>query len=141
MMKFLKRTGSALLVILIAIQFFPADKNNPPERSAPAAPAEVQVLLRRACFDCHSNETVWPWYSQIAPASLLIARDVQKGRKEVNFSIWEKYDEKRKARKLKEIARQVEKGDMPLFYYVLLHPDAKLSPGERDLIVKWAKQR
>ena len=140
MMKFLKVTGLALLVILIAIQFIPVDKNNPPERSAAAAPAEVQVLLRRACFDCHSNETVWPWYSQIAPASLLIARDVKNGRKEVNFSTWETFDEKRKARKLKEIAKEVEKGDMPPFYYLPLHPDAKLSPAERDVIVNWAKQ-
>jgi heme-binding protein len=140
MMKFLRLTGLALLVILIAVQFIPVDKNNPPERSTAAAPAEVQVLLRRACFDCHSNETVWPWYSQIAPASLLIARDVKNGRKEVNFSTWETFDEKRKARKLKEIAKEVEKGDMPPFYYLPLHPDAKLSPAERDVIVNWAKQ-
>ena len=140
MKKFLKRTGLALIIILIVSQFFPVDQTNPPARGAAAAPAEVQALLRRACFDCHSNETVWPWYSQIAPASLLIARDVKEGRKEVNFSTWEKYDEKRKARKLKEIAKEVEKGDMPLFYYLPLHPEAKLSPAERKLIVKWATQ-
>jgi cytochrome c551/c552 len=135
-----KRLGLALIVILIGIQFIPADKSNPPEHGAAAAPGEVQALLRRACFDCHSNETVWPWYSQIAPGSLLIARDVKNGRKEVNFSTWEKYDEKRKARKLKEIAKQVEKGGMPLFYYLPLHPEAKLSPAERELIINWAKQ-
>jgi hypothetical protein len=71
---------------------------------------------------------------------LLIARDVRKGRKEVNFSTWEKYDEKHKARKLKEIAKEVEKGGMPLFYYSPLHPDAKLTPAERGAIVNWAKQ-
>ena len=140
MRKFFKRAGLALVVILIATQFIPVDKSNPPERGAAAAPAEVQALLRRACFDCHSNETVWPWYSQIAPGSLLIARDVKNGRKEVNFSNWEKYDEKRKARKLKEIAKQVEKGGMPLFYYLPLHLEAKLSPAERELIINWAKQ-
>jgi cytochrome c551/c552 len=140
MKTFLKRTGLAVIVILIAIQLIPVDKSNPPQRGAAAAPAEVQTLLRRACFDCHSNETVWPWYSQIAPVSLLIAQDVKKGRREVNFSIWEAYDERRKARKLKEIAKQVEKGGMPLFYYLPLHPDAKLSPAERDQIVQWAKQ-
>jgi len=140
MKQFFKRLGLALIVIVIGIQLIPVDKSSPPERGAAAAPADVQTLLRRACFDCHSNETVWPWYSQIAPASLLIARDVKKGRKEVNFSTWEKYDDKRKARKLKEIAKQVEKGGMPLFYYLPLHPDAKLSPAERDQIVQWAKQ-
>ncbi len=140
MKQFFKRLGLALIVIVIGIQLIPVDKSNPPERGAAAAPADVQTLLRRACFDCHSNETVWPWYSQIAPGSLLIARDVKNGRKEVNFSTWEKYDEKRKARKLKEIAKQVEKGGMPLFYYLPLHPEAKLSPAERELIVNWAKQ-
>jgi hypothetical protein len=140
MKKLLGRVGLIVIVILMMIQFIRVDKSNPPARSAGAAPAQVQVLLRRACFDCHSHETVWPWYSQIAPASLLIARDVKKGRKEVNFSIWDKYDEQRKARKLKEIAKQVEKGNMPLFYYLPLHPDAKLSPAERELIITWAKQ-
>ena len=140
MKKFFKRAGLSLTVTLITIQFIPVDKSNPPERGAAAAPAEAQTLLRRACFDCHSNETVWPWYSQFAPASLLIAKDVRKGRKEVNFSAWDNYDDRRKARKLKEIAKQVENGGMPLFYYLPLHPGAKLSPAERDLIVKWAKQ-
>ena len=122
------------------VQFIPVDKTNPPAGSANVAPLEVQMLLRRACFDCHSNETIWPWYSQVAPASLLIARDVKKGRKEVNFSSWEKYNQGLKARKLKEIAKEVEKGGMPPFYYLPLHPDAKLSPAERELIVNWAKQ-
>ena len=140
MKQFFKRLGLALIVIVIGIQLIPVDQSSPPERGAAAAPADVQTLLRRACFDCHSNETVWPWYAQIAPASLLIARDVKKGRKEVNFSTWEKYDDKRKARKLKEIAKQVEKGGMPLYYYLPFHPDAKLSPAERELIVNWAKQ-
>jgi Haem-binding domain len=139
MKKFLKRASLALIVILIGVQFIPIEKTNPPERGDPPGPAEVQALLRRACFDCHSNETKWPWYAQIAPASLLIAQDVKEGRKEVNFSIWEKFDEKRKAKKLKEIAKEVGEGDMPLFYYLPLHPDAKLSPAERELIVKWAK--
>jgi len=69
----------------------------------------------------------------------MIAQDVKKGRKEVNFSTWENYDAKRKARKLKEIAKEVEQGGMPLFYYLPLHPDAKLSPAERARIVKWAQ--
>jgi hypothetical protein len=135
-----KRIGIGLIVLVIALQFFPVERTNPPERSEPPGPPELQALLRRSCFDCHSNETAWPWYAKIAPISLLIARDVKNGRKEVNFSTWEKLDETRKARKLKEIAKEVGEGDMPLFYYVPLHPDAKLTPAERELIVKWAKQ-
>lgn len=140
MKKWLKRVGIGLFLILIGLQFVPVDRANPPEHDQLAVPAEVQAILRRACYDCHSNETNWPWYSQIAPASLLLANDVKEGRREVNFSTWEKYDQRRKSRKLKEIANQVEKGDMPLWYYLPLHPDAKLSPADRELILKWAKQ-
>jgi hypothetical protein len=146
MKRWLKRAGIGLIVITVVLQLIPIERTNPSERGEPSGPPEVQALLRRACYDCHSNETNWPWYSKIAPASLLIARDVQKGRKEVNFSTWEKYDDRRKARKLKEIAKEVEKGDMPLPYYLPLHPHylplhphAKLLAEERELIVKWAK--
>ncbi|HWH79718.1 MAG TPA: heme-binding domain-containing protein [Candidatus Binatus sp.] len=140
MKKWFKRIAIGLVVLIIALQFYPIDRSNPSERSEPPGPPEVKALLRRSCFDCHSNETIWPWYARFAPVSLLIARDVQNGRKEVNFSTWEKLDEKRKARKLKDIAKEVGDGDMPLFYYLPLHPDAKLSAAERELIVKWAKQ-
>jgi hypothetical protein len=140
MKKWLKRIGIGLIVVIVALQFFPIERTNPPERGEPPGPPEVQALLRRSCFDCHSHETQWPWYTQIAPASLLIARDVKEGRKEVNFSLWGKYNESRKSKKLKEIAKEVGEGDMPLFYYLPLHPDAKLSAAERELIVKWAKQ-
>jgi hypothetical protein len=137
----LKHVGIAVIVILLALQFVPVEKINPPDHGEAGAPAEVRALLRRACFDCHSNETVWPWYASVAPISLLIARDVNKGRREVNFSIWNQYDDKRKARKRREIAKEVEKGSMPLRYYLALHHDAKLTAAERDLIVKWAKAR
>lgn len=131
-----------IVVILLGVmQFVPVDLSNPPERGELAASAPVQAALRRACYDCHSNETVWPWYARIAPASFLVARDVKEGRREVNFSTWEKYDEKRRARKLREIAKEVQNGSMPPGYYVPLHPEAKLSATDRDLIVKWAQQK
>ena len=139
MKKWLKRIALGILAMLIVAQFIPVERTNPPERSQPGAPAEVQAILRRSCYDCHSNETIWPWYSRIAPASLLMAHDVKEGRGEVNFSTWEKYDERRKTRKLKEIVDQVEKSEMPLWYYLPLHPEAKLSAAERDLIIQWAK--
>ncbi|HMA79693.1 MAG TPA: heme-binding domain-containing protein, partial [Candidatus Binatia bacterium] len=90
MKKWFKRVGIGLFLILIGLQFVPVDRANPPEHDQLAVPAEVQAILRRACYDCHSNETNWPWYSQIAPASLLLANDVKEGRREVNFSTWEK---------------------------------------------------
>ena len=140
MKKWLKRFGMGFVLILIGLQFVPVDRTNPLEHGQPAAPAEIQAILRRACYDCHSNETIWPWYSHIAPASLLLARDVKEGRREVNFSTWEKYDTRRKTRKLKEITDELKKGEMPPWYYLPLHPEAKLSAAERELIVKWAKQ-
>jgi Haem-binding domain len=138
--KWLKRLGAGLIIFLIVLQFVPAERINPPEHGEFTAPADVQTILRRACYDCHSNETNWPWYSEIAPASLLMARDVKEGRREVNFSLWAKYDERRRTRKVKEIANEVDKGDMPPWYYVPLHPDAKLSAADRQLIITWATQ-
>jgi hypothetical protein len=122
------------------LQFIPVDRTNPLEHGQPTAPTEVLTILQRACYDCHSNETEWPWYSKIAPASFLISSDVKNGRKEVNFSVWQRYDAPRKLRKLREIAKEVEKGTMPQPYYLLLHPESKLSARDRELVVKWAKQ-
>ena len=140
MTKWLKRLGIGCIAVVIVLQFVPVARVNPTERGQPAAASQVQALLQRACYDCHSNETRWPWYSQVAPVSFLIARDVTDGRRELNFSLWNQYNERRKSRKLKEIAEQVEKGKMPQWYYVPFHPEAQLSPAERDLILSWAKQ-
>jgi hypothetical protein len=140
MAKWMKKFAVGLIAVLIVVQFVPVARVNPTERGQPAAPSEVQALLQRACYDCHSNETQWPWYSSVAPLSFLIARDVTEGRKELNFSLWNGYNERRKGRKLKEIAEQVEKSKMPQWYYVSLHPDAKLSPADRELIIKWARR-
>jgi len=96
--------------------------------------------MRRSCNDCHSNETEWPWYARIAPVSFLVARDVKDCRKKLNLSIWDSYDELRKTRKKREIAKEVGRGEMPPWYYVPLHPEAKLSAAERALIIKWARQ-
>ena len=140
MKQWLKRAGLAVVILLVGIQFVPITRTNPSERGKAPEPREVQALLQRACYDCHSNETRWPWYSYIAPVSFLIARDVREGRRELNFSVWSQYTASRKARKLKEIVEQVEKRTMPQWYYVLIHAEAKLSDGEREAIIKWAKQ-
>jgi len=124
---------------LVVIQFVPVERVNPPVEGAVQVPAELKAVLARSCYDCHSNETVWPWYSRMAPVSWLIAEDVKKGRVELNFSVWDQYNDRRKARKLKEIVEQVEGNKMPQWYYVALHPDAKLSASDKVVILKWAK--
>jgi hypothetical protein len=140
-MRWTKKIFIILVIGLLAMQFIPVERSNPLDRGQPAAPPEVETILRRACYDCHSNETRWPWYSRIAPLSFLLVRDVKEGRRELNFSIWNRYEQRRKARKLKEIVKEVEQGDMPPWYYIPVHPDAKLSQGHREAIMKWAKQQ
>ena len=139
MKKWLKWLGVMLIFALVIIQFVPIERSNPAEQGKAPAPAEVQVLLQRACYDCHSNETRWPWYSHVAPISFLLSHDVKEGRHEVNFSVWDQYNEQRKTRKRKEIVEQVQSGEMPQWYYILLHPAAKLSEAERQAIIGWAK--
>jgi hypothetical protein len=140
MKKWIVRIGGALVAALAAIQLVPVERTNPQVESDAPVAAELKTVLKRSCYDCHSNETVWPWYSRVAPVSWLVANDVKEGRKEVNFSVWNQYGDNRKARKLKEVVEQVEGGKMPQWYYVFLHPEAKLSANEKELIVRWARR-
>ena len=123
-----------IVLLLIGIQLVPYghDHTNPPVQSEPSwsSPA-VRDLAVRACFDCHSNQTVWPWYSNIAPVSWLIQRDVDQGRRRLNFSEWST-----RQRDARDAARQVQRGEMPQWYYVMIHPAAKLSPDEVQTLVQ-----
>lgn len=141
MKTWIARVGTILLVAPIAIQFVPIERTNPPVESDVPAPDELKAVLRRSCYDCHSNEARWPWYSRIAPISWLIANDVKEGRREVNFSVWNQFTGSRRARKFKEIVEQVEQNKMPQWYYVVMHPEAKLSGSDKEMIINWAKQR
>jgi hypothetical protein len=132
-----RRLGLALAVAVVAIQLVPVDRSNPPERGAPDAPEDVLATLRRACYDCHSNETVWPWYSRVAPVSWLVAHDVEEGRKHLDFSRWETLPAPRRAHKLEEIEEVLREGEMPLGKYKLLHPEARLRAEDVRRIVDW----
>jgi len=126
-------------LLLLGIQFVPVPRENPPVAAAITPPDEVQVLLEGSCFDCHSNQTVWPWYSRVAPVSWLIYRDVKKGRSELNFSEWGAYTDRRRDHKLEELEEKVGEGEMPLKFYLPLHPEAQLSEAERQTLIDWAK--
>lgn len=102
-------------------------------------PADVDAILKRACNDCHSYETQWPWYSQVAPVSWLVINDVNDGRRHLNFSEWGTYDAKKADHKLDEIEEEVEQGKMPIPMYVSMHPEAKLSDEDKRTIHDWAK--
>ena len=141
------RRGTAILVgvvatALVAIQLVHVDRANPAVRSDLVAPQEIKSLIRRACFDCHSNETQWLWYSHVAPFSWVIARDVRAGRRRLNFSEWADYasDPETKNHKLREVVQSIAGGDMAPWYYRVLHSGARLRQDERQLIIRWASQ-
>lgn len=128
-----RRAGIAVIVLLVALQFIPIgrEQSNPPVSAEPIwdTPA-TRALAKRACFDCHSNETEWPWYSHVAPVSWLVQDDVREARSKLNFSEWN-----RPQKDADEAAEQVQKGKMPLWFYVPLHPQAKLSAAEKSALI------
>lgn len=100
---------------------------------------DVSILIKKSCYNCHSNETEYPWYSHVAPASWLVAYDIREARKELNFSTWQDLDMMDRLEKLDDIAIEVGDGRMPLGIYTLMHPTAKLDDAQRQLIVAWAE--
>lgn len=127
---FTKLSIGAILVlslIFITLQFVPVQADNPPVIAEPNWDSpQTRELMVRACYDCHSNETVWPWYSRVAPASWLIAKDVNDGRAELNYSEWSPYHDG----EAEEAVEMIVSGEMPLRPYLLLHPEAKLTEAE-----------
>lgn len=133
------RTGILVVGLALALaQFVPVDRTNPPFDVEVPAPPAVRAILRRACYDCHSNETAWPWYARVAPVSWVLERDVREGRREVDFSTWNRNDEKRRVRKWKEIQEQVERREMPPWFYAAVHSEARLSAEDRKALNEWA---
>jgi hypothetical protein len=123
----------------------PAVNANKDLQAVPSVPSSVKAILGRACYDCHSNRTAWPWYSHVAPVSWLLDRDVQRGRRKLNFSEWtEENDSSRDKAQVKvestEICVDVERGRMPLRSYRLMHSEARLSRGDIGAICRWAKE-
>jgi hypothetical protein len=133
----------ALLVIAAAVlaQLLPVERANPPVELEVPTSSEARTVLVRACFDCHSNQVVWPWYSRVAPVSWLVAKDVREGRAELNFSTWSRYDAKKQRKLLKETLQEVDEGEMPLWIYLLGHPEARLSAADRELLGRWVDER
>ncbi|MDH5716501.1 MAG: heme-binding domain-containing protein [Spirochaetia bacterium] len=135
----MKKYALWLLVLFIVAQLIPFSRDNPPVTSDIHTPESLKNVLKKACYDCHSNETKWPWYSYIAPISWLVKFDVVRGRDHLNFSKWDEYQDKDKIHLLEEVAEEVEEKEMPLFIYTINHPEAKLTDEEIKQIVNWAK--
>jgi hypothetical protein len=128
----------AIVAFLVLAQLIPVKRTNPPVETEVTAPAAVKEVLRKACYDCHSNETVWPWYSKIAPSSWLVWSDVHEARGEFNFSTWNRLDEKKRAKVRKRCWKEVSENDMPPWIYRLAHRKARLSIRDLDLIKEWS---
>jgi len=133
--------------MFVAIQVFRPARTSPPSdpaqsiTSALPVPATVEAALTRSCYDCHSHRTRWPWYSQVAPVSWLIANDVNEGRGHLNFSTWAAYSPVKAADKLEDIDKEVSERGMPPTSYTLIHRDARLSDAEVAAVVAWAREQ
>ena len=112
-MKVVRRIAIASAAVLIAIQLVPVTRSNPPVETEIAAPERVQHILSRSCYDCHSNKTVWPWYSRVAPVSWLVSNDVSGARHKMNFTTWNQYTPREQAARMSEIWKEVDSDDMP----------------------------
>jgi hypothetical protein len=132
---------SALAAVLLIAQIvpFPAAENPPVGQEVPA-PDGVRAILRTSCYDCHSNDTVWPWYSRVIPSKWFVRQHVAEGRRHLNFSTWGEYSPDRAARKLDEVVEMVEDGVMPLKSYLRMHGDAVLSAEDAAAMVEWARE-
>jgi Haem-binding domain len=141
----LKRLVPILLILFIAMQLVRPAKTNPPVDpkmeigAVLAVPPQVSSIFQRSCSDCHSNRTVWPWYSNVAPASWLVISDVNDGRHDLNLTNWGSYTQQKQARMLKAMCKEVTEGDMPEFQYTLIHRGAKLSQADVQTICLWTQ--
>lgn len=136
---------AAIVVVVLVIQLFRPSRTNPPidaKREITATvdiPPAVAAILSRSCDDCHSNRTVWPWYSNIAPISWLVAYDVGHGRNAMNFSEWSAYSAEKLGKLREQICDEVSEGEMPGSGYALLHPDAKLTSADVEEVCHWSQ--
>jgi hypothetical protein len=137
-MKTLTYSFVSFIVAVAIIQFFPVKKTNPPVETEGPAPTQVKTILHRACYDCHSNETVWPWYSKIAPVSWLVTNDVHEGRGEINFSTWNSYSQKKRYEVLGKVWKEVKEDNMPPLQYRIMHQEARLTAEDKTALRLWA---
>lgn len=129
----LLRILGSVVAALLLIQLVPfgRDHTNPPAVKEPAWDSpQTRALAKRACFNCHSHETTWPWYSSVAPVSWLTQRDVNGGRQHLNFSLWNQPQ-----RHAGHVVEEIQTGDMPPWFYLPMHPEAKLTDAEKAALI------
>lgn len=132
-----------VVAIVLVIQVIPVERNVytvPPGQSfekTEKVPANVAAILKVSCYDCHSNNTRYPWYSELQPGAYFMAQHIKEGKEELNLDEFNDYSKRRKKAKIKSIISQIEKEEMPLKSYLLLHPDAGLTPNKKKVLLQF----
>jgi hypothetical protein len=142
-MKLLKRIGLVLVVVLAGLQFIPSRTNQ--DKAAPPSdfivtngvPENIGHILRTSCYNCHSNNTSYPWYSRVQPVGWFLQNHINKGKAELNFSEFGSYSVRKQKSKLRSMVSQVEKGEMPLTSYTFIHREARLSQENKKVLIDY----
>jgi hypothetical protein len=145
-MKIVKIIALVLVVCFVGIQFMPTELNQ--SNIVPKTdfllvnntPKNISTLLQTSCYDCHSNNTSYPWYNKIQPIAWFLENHIAYGKEELNFNNWDTYSTRRKNSKLKSIINQIKNNEMPLSSYTLIHKNAKLSTSEKTLVIDYIKK-
>jgi hypothetical protein len=146
MAKTLKLLGLGFLALLVILQFFQPEQNSTPDNpeldmlSLVSPPEAAAKLIRKACYDCHSNQTNYPWYSRVSPVSWYLNKHIVKGKEDLNFSVYGHLDKADKIGLLADFCDVLDAGTMPLQSYTLLHEDARLTREERDMLCQWSEE-
>ncbi len=139
----MKRVFIVLLVAFVGIQFIVTNRNQSNEVLSSDisltynVPENIQSILKTSCYDCHSNNTDYPWYNKVQPVSWFLKSHIEQGKAELNFSEFGSYSQRRQKSKLKSMASQIEDDNMPLSSYTLIHRNAKISENEKLLLINW----
>jgi len=144
-MRFLKIIALVLLVVFVGIQFIPTERNQSDVvlksdfLLVNNSPENIGSLLQVSCYDCHSNNTRYPWYNKVQPIAYFLERHIKEGKAELNFSEWEAYSNRRKNSKLRSIISQIQDDEMPLYSYTLIHRDAVYSDSEKEMVIEYMR--
>ena len=145
-MKVVKKIALVLLIVFVGIQFIPTERNQ--SDSVPSTdfmlvnnvPENIQKKLQVSCYDCHSNNTQYPWYNKVQPVAWFLEDHIKEGKAELNFNEWDSLSNRRKKSKLRSIIKQIESDEMPLYSYTLIHKDASFSEAEKQELIRWIEQ-
>lgn len=144
MKKIIKKIVITGFIVFLLLQLYQPSRNFSFEQDLTAdftrvynVPKNVETILRTSCYDCHSNNTNYPWYSYIQPARFLMDNHIKDGKKDLNFNRFENYSKRKQSSKLEAIIKQIKSGEMPLASYTLLHKKAKLTPTQKKEVIDW----